>query len=224
MRTSKREAVLFDLDGVLVDSRTAITGCINHALDAHGLPKHPATSLHRFIGLPLSAAFAELTSQPSDSALVRSCLDSYRARYATASLRETKVVTGIPDTLSSLVSKYQLAVATSKPLAFAEPLLGALGLRNLFETVAAPGLQAHGEGKAETIRSALSAINAERAVMVGDRSFDVIGAHACSIPAIGVSWGIGSAEELATAGADAVVDSPARLPTAVKDMLQALST
>jgi phosphoglycolate phosphatase len=51
--------------------------------------------------------------------------------------------------------------------------------------------------------------------MIGDRSFDVIGAHACSIPAIGVSWGIGSAEELATAGADAVIDLPAQLPTAV---------
>jgi phosphoglycolate phosphatase len=55
--------------------------------------------------------------------------------------------------------------------------------------------------------------------MVGDRSFDIVGAHACSIPAIGVSWGIGGAEELATAGADAVVDSPSQLPDAVSDVL-----
>ena len=54
--------------------------------------------------------------------------------------------------------------------------------------------------------------------MVGDRSFDIIGAHACSIPAIGVSWGIGSAEELTTSGAEVVVDVPSQLLSAVSDL------
>lgn len=221
MRSDRQHVVLFDLDGVLVDSRAAIAGCINHALDAHGLPERPSASLHRFIGPPLSTAFAELTRQPADSALVQSCLDSYRARYATASLRGTTVVPGIPDTLARLAASHRLAVATSKPLAFAEPLLDTLGLRDAFEEIAAPDLNAHSEDKAATIRDALSALKAQHAVMVGDRSFDIIGAHACSIPAIGVTWGIGSPEELRTSGADAIVDSPSQLPNAVSDTLQA---
>jgi phosphoglycolate phosphatase len=219
MCSDKKDVVLFDLDGVLVDSRAAITGCINHALDAHGLPKRTPVSLHRFIGPPLTAAFAELTDQAADSALVLSCLESYRARYAIASLRDTTVVPGIPDTLVKLASSCRLAVATSKPLAFADPLLTTLCLRDFFELVGAPALNAHSEDKTATIRGALSALNADRAVMVGDRSFDIIGAHACAIPAIGVSWGIGSAEELETYGAEIVIDVPSRLPGAVSDLL-----
>jgi phosphoglycolate phosphatase len=221
MHGDSNDAVLFDLDGVLVDSRAAISDCINHALAAHGLPEGESASLHRFIGPPLAAAFAELTGQRTDSALVESCLRSYRARYATASLRDTTVMPGIPDILARLASGYRLAVATSKSLPFADPLLAALGLRDFFEVVAAPDLNAHSEDKAATIRAALSALNADRAVMVGDRSFDIIGAHACSIPAIGVSWGIGSTEELATSGADAIIDTASRLPSTISDLLRA---
>lgn len=89
------DSVLFDLDGVLVDSRTAITGCINHALVEHEFSARPAEDLHRFIGPSLADAFAELTEHPSESAVVASCLDSYRARYVEASLRETIVTPSI---------------------------------------------------------------------------------------------------------------------------------
>jgi phosphoglycolate phosphatase len=222
MRSDKKDVVLFDLDGVLVDSRAAISSCINHALDTHGLPEHPSASLHRFIGPPLTVAFAELTGDPADSSLVLSCLESYRARYATVSLRDTIVVSGIPDVLLELASSHRLALATSKPLAFAEPLLTTLRLRDFFEVIGAPDLNAHSEDKTATIRGALSALNTDRAVMVGDRSFDIIGAHACSIPAIGVTWGIGSAEELTTSGAEVVIDAPSQLLSAISDLLAAM--
>jgi phosphoglycolate phosphatase len=74
-----RDSVLFDLDGVLVDSRTTITGRINHALVEHEFSARPEEDFHRFIGPSLADAFTELTERPSESALVASCLDSYRA-------------------------------------------------------------------------------------------------------------------------------------------------
>ncbi|MGP0100498.1 MAG: HAD family hydrolase [Solirubrobacteraceae bacterium] len=121
-------AVLFDLDGVLVDSRVAISRCIAHALDAQGFPQPSLESLERFIGPQLTLAFAELTGHPEDSPVVLACLASYRARYRVASLRETLVFSGVPAALETLAASYRLAVATSKPLAFADPLLTALGL------------------------------------------------------------------------------------------------
>jgi phosphoglycolate phosphatase len=54
--------------------------------------------------------------------------------------------------------------------------------------------------------------------MVGDRSFDIAGAHACGIPAIGVSWGIGSTRELSAAGAEVIVDDPHELPGAIREL------
>lgn len=212
-------SVLFDLDGVLIDSRSAISSCINHALDAQDLPERPLDSLERFIGPPLTLAFAELTGRPQDSQLVLACLASYRARYAEASLRETTVVPEITDALTALSAYHRLAVATSKPRAFAEPLLTSLDLQHCFELIAAPDLDAHREDKAATIRSALSALRTTQAVMIGDRSFDIIGAHTCAVPGIGVTWGIGSRQELVAAGADALIDTPAELVQAVNHLL-----
>lgn len=215
-----RDAVLFDLDGVLVDSRSAITGCINHALVENEFSARPVEDLHRFIGPSLAGAFAELTGHPADSVLVASCLGSYRARYAEASLSETVVTPGINTALNELTRRCRLAVATSKPLAFAEPLLVTLGLRAFFATVAGLDLSVQGESKASTIAAALKMLgHPRRAVMVGDRSHDIVGAKAHSLPSIGVTWGIGSAEELREAGAESIVDRPADLPARVRQLL-----
>lgn len=219
MQTASGTAVLFDLDGVLVDSRAPISGCIRHALDTHGLPEQSAISLERFIGPPLTRAFAEITGHAEDSTLVLGCLASYRARYREVSLRDTTVFCGIPKVLALLSERHRLGVATSKPRAFAEPLLKALDLSDCFCHVAAPDLDAHREDKEATIRSAIAAIGPDRAVMVGDRSFDIHGAHACGIPAIGVSWGIGSVQELTGAGADAIVDDPPDLTEAISGLI-----
>jgi phosphoglycolate phosphatase len=214
------DCVLFDLDGVLVDSRAAITGCINHALVEHELPARSGEDLHRFIGPSLADAFAELTGHAPDSALVASCLDTYRARYAEASLQETLVAPGIEAALAELAQRHRLGVATSKPRAFAEPLLTALELRPFFTAVAGPDLSVQGESKADTIAATLTMLgNPRRAVMVGDRSHDIVGAQAHSLPSIGVTWGIGSSEELRTAGAGSIVDVPAELPASVRAAL-----
>ena len=219
VRSTPNTAILFDLDGVLIDSRTAITSCLAHALQAQGQPRQSPDSLERFIGPPLTLAFSELTGQPQDSAPVLECVASYRARYSETALDQTTVFCGIPEALSELAEHYRLAVATSKSLAFAELLLSGLGLSEQFEYLAAPQPDAHHEDKETTILGALSALDANRAVMVGDRSFDIIGAHACSLPAIGVSWGIGSRDELTAAGAEIIIDAPSQLPAAIGELL-----
>ncbi|HYA00891.1 MAG TPA: HAD hydrolase-like protein [Candidatus Binatia bacterium] len=214
-----RAAVLFDLDGVLIDSSAAITGCLNRALVEHGFPSRPATALGRLIGPPIAAVFAELTGAPTESALVSSCVHTFRDHYAVASIPETTVMPGMPSVLIELASRYRLAVATSKALALAEPLLQALRLRAFFEVVTGPDLKAHSEGKATTIRAALAVLRPDQAVMVGDRAFDISGAHLNGIPAIGVLWGNGSEDELRSAGAEVIASSPERLPAAVSGLL-----
>jgi phosphoglycolate phosphatase len=210
------DVVLFDLDGVLVDSRAAISGCINHALAANGLPERDAADLYRYIGPPLLTAFAELVAEPVTSPTVAGCVASYRELYAEASLTETAVTPGIAAALAALQSDGRtLGVATSKPRPFAEPLLDVLGMRKFFAVVAGPELDAPGEDKTATVGAALHALGATSGAMVGDRSFDMVAARAHGLRAVGVGWGIGSREELVAAGAERIVATPAELPAAV---------
>jgi phosphoglycolate phosphatase len=203
------DAVIFDLDGVLADSRVAFARCVNAALAAAGVPARRPADLHRYLGPPLHATFVELTG---DAALAQGCLDAYRARYREHAAAETTVPEGMADAIAALAARMPLAVATSKPLALSAPLLEALGLLAHFAVVEGPSLEARAEPKAETIGRALLGLpDGASAVMVGDTRFDVIGAHAHGLPCVGVLWGIGTEAELREAGADALVGSPAEL-------------
>lgn len=200
------DAILFDLDGVLVDSRVPIVRSFNAALEAHGLPPRAPAELLPFIGPPIHAAFRQLTGVRDVDPFVA----AYRARYRVKMDSETVVVDGIPQLLAGL--RAPAAVATSKPKPLADPLLEALGLRPYFLAVEGPSLSADAEPKATTIGRALAALpDGARPVMVGDRLHDVEGAAAHGIDCIGVLWGIGSRDELVAAGARAVAETPADL-------------
>jgi phosphoglycolate phosphatase len=205
------DAVLFDLDGVLVDSRVPFARAINHALTSNGLAARPEHELHRYLGPPLHRTFRELVGEES---LVQPCVDSYRARYRELAASETTVFAGIRELLTKLAEHLPLVIATSKPRALAEPLLDALHLRGFFTAVIGPELDSENEHKAITVAHAMQALPPDtRPVMVGDRKHDIAAAHEHHIRAIGVLWGIGSEEELHTAGADALARTPTELAT-----------
>lgn len=200
------DAILFDLDGVLVDSRTPFARSLNAALLAHGLPERPEEELHTYIGPPIHQSFRRITGEQD----VERFIDAYRTRYRTFMAEETVVADGMPELLAGLDKP--CVVATSKPKALADPLLEALGLRRHFLAVEGPSLAADAESKATTIGRALPALPAgARPVMVGDRLHDVEGAAAHGIDCIGVLWGIGSREELEAAGAVAIAETPSEL-------------
>jgi phosphoglycolate phosphatase len=203
--------VVFDFDGVLIDSEAAVTGAINAALVEHGLPTRPAAELRRFIGPPTFVAFGELTGQPPDSDTVAAIVATYRERYAAAYLTQTRVYPGIVPMLEALSQQMALAVATSKSVLFAGPLLDALGLARFFVVVEAADVDDTNDDKTAIAGRALEALDCDEVSMVGDRSFDIDAAHAHGLLAVGVTWGIGSVEELRAAGADAIVDSPGEL-------------
>jgi phosphoglycolate phosphatase len=205
------DAVLFDLDGVLVDSRVPFARGVNTALAAQGLPQRPERELHQYLGPPLHRTFQALVGEES---LVQPCVDSYRERYRELAASETTVFPGIREILDELSLQLPLVIATSKPRALAEPLLESLDLRRFFTAVIGPKLDSENEQKAVTIARAMHEFSPDaHPVMVGDRKHDIAAAHEHDIPAIGVLWGIGSEEELLTAGADGLARTPTDLAT-----------
>ncbi|HEX3803784.1 MAG TPA: HAD hydrolase-like protein [Solirubrobacteraceae bacterium] len=205
------DAVLFDLDGTIIDSRVPFATSVNYTLAAVGRPERKPEELWHYLGPPTHQTFTELLGD--DERLVDTAIAIYRDHYAKTSADTTFVYEGIPELLRSLHGRVALAVATSKIVTNAVMLLESLGLAELFDVISGPLPSAINEPKAVTVSQALTSLGGpKRAVMVGDRCYDVVGGHEHGLPTIGVLWGAGSEAELREAGADAIVSAPAEIP------------
>ena len=205
------DAVLFDLDGTIIDSRVPFVTSMNYALAANGHPQREPQELLPYLGPPTRIALAELVGD--DDELIGPTLATYREHYARTSTETTLVYEGIPELLRSLHGRVRLAVATSKIATSAVMLLEHLGLAELFDVISGPLESALAEPKAVTVAQALTALGGpQRAVMIGDRLYDVEGAREHDMPTIGVLWGAGSEQELREAGAWEIVSSPDEIP------------
>jgi len=207
---SAPSAVLFDLDGTLVDSRPGIVAALNATLRELGEPELPETALVPRIGPPIHDTWAELLQRPADA--VDDVVVAYRARYATTMLEGTSVYPGVTRLLGQLRAEgHLLGVATSKAQPIALALLEHLGLDGFFAAVRGP-VPPSTEEKPATVGRALEALGLTTgagAVLVGDRHHDVLGGHAHGLRVIGAAWGYGSLEELEAAGAEAIASEPA---------------
>jgi phosphoglycolate phosphatase len=201
------EAVLFDLDGVLIDSVASIGASMTHALEAMGRPARPPEVMRRFVGPQLEESAARLLGTEDPEQIAR-WITAYRMHYDVHCVEQTTPAEGLLEVIEGLAARVPLAVATSKPEVYAERLLKAFGVRPHFRALCGRSLKLDREGKAQVIARALAALGlagGPRVLMVGDREHDVLGARAHGIPAIGVLHGAGDATELEAAGARWVV-------------------
>jgi phosphoglycolate phosphatase len=208
-------ALLFDLDGCLVDSLPSIARCWAETLGAVGRAPPSVEEVRPFGGPPadtIARALAPDMSEPQIEQLLRSY------RRCTAAAEDVAPFPGIPELLATLAGAgIPLAVATSKSIEVVEPLLDRLDLARRFAVVEGTGRDELGTDKATIVGRALDRLAPTRAFgHVGDREHDGIGARAHGLTAVGVLWGYGSREELTAAGADVLVDTPAELEAVLR--------
>lgn len=191
------DAVLFDLDGTIIDSAPIICRAMAATTAEFGHPRSEE-SLRRYVGPPLWHTFAEVTGEPPE--VIEEIVHAYRARYAEL-MPATPVFQPVADLIRRLHRRgVPLALATSKQRTAAHRLLELHGLAELFVTVQGAGDDAASSTKSAVIAKALTdlraaGVPARHAVLVGDRSHDVEGAAEHGLPTILVGWGYGSPEE-----------------------------
>ena len=212
--------LFFDLDGTLTDPKPGITRSIQYALQRLDLPVPSQDELTWCIGPPLRASFVTLLGGEEDA---DRAVAFYRERFGDVGLFENSVYPDIDAMLASLgKARLRLFVATSKPHVYARRIVDHFGLGRHFEHVFGSELDGRRVHKADLLGFALGQTGTDpaQALMIGDRSHDVIGAKANRMGAIGVTYGYGSGEELVAAGARHLCASP----RAVLDVIQANPT
>ena len=204
------KAVLFDLDGTLTDSGEGIINCAVFAMERLGIPVPPREELGVFVGAPLLDTFRQF-GVPADR--VDEAVEIFRSRYVPIGKFENTPYPGIREVLEVLRAQgRKLYVATSKPEVTAREILEHFDLSRYFTEICGASVDKTRSSKEDVIAYLLS-LDAckEHSVMVGDTAFDVIGAAAHGIPTIGAAWGYGKTEDMVSAGAAAIAQTPEEL-------------
>jgi phosphoglycolate phosphatase len=198
--------LLLDLDGTLTDSREGIVRSLAHALHARGVRAPDEAALSGWIGAPLEEVFGALLPEPS-AAAVAAAIEHYRERFERIGWRENQVYAGVMEFLAGLRARgHRSFVVTSKARFSAVRIAQHFGL--VLDGVHGAELDGTRTGKAELIAHVLASegLAPGRALMLGDRRYDVEGARANGVRSVGVTYGYGRREELVAAGATWVCD------------------
>jgi phosphoglycolate phosphatase len=210
MRTVPR-AVLFDLDGTLVDTLRDIAAGANHALAAQGLPSRDEAYYRQAVGDGAPVLIGRVVPDYRQE-MVPAVLDGFREYYPQHMFDTSRPYDGVQSLLAELAGRrVPLAVLSNKP----EEMTQAMVARLLVDVpfVAVWGQVAYRPKKPEP--DAAIALAAELGVppadcmFVGDTPVDMKTARRAGMRAIGVPWGFRPATELREAGAHAVIEQPA---------------
>jgi phosphoglycolate phosphatase len=198
-------AVLFDLDGTLVDSYSALAEAVNYARGAHGLGPLPDEQIKGFVGdgleKLLQRAF-EITDVPDG---VR---QTFESRYDEICCEQSRVLDDVAATLQQLASLgVTMAVCTNKPTSFSKKILDFLELSPHFRAIVGPDLAGARKPEAEHVLRTLHAAGCtvHGALFVGDMPIDVQAARNSGIDVAVVATGSSTYEQLVDAHPDHVL-------------------
>jgi phosphoglycolate phosphatase len=209
----KYKAVVFDLDGTLVDSHEDLGDAMNGALEENGLQTHPYEKYKEMIGngVQILAKRAVGENRPE---LVGRVLESMRKRYSQNAFNKTKAYPGLESLVKELKEMgMKLAVLTNKDDAFAAKVVEYYYGKGVFTIIwgAEPGRAIKPDPAALRELLAKLGVKSQDAIFVGDSGVDMDVAVACGVTAIGVTWGFRGREELIEHGAQRIVDNAQEL-------------
>lgn len=192
-------AVVFDLDGTLVDSYRPITTSLNHARAHWDLPPLTEQRVRRRVGHGLEV----LVAQEVGADRVTDGVRLFREKYAEIFADETRPLAGAFDTVRELHEKgYSLAVASNKPARFSRAILEHLDMLRFMTYVAGPDTAGSTKPEPAMIRSCLEAMRSTTAetIYVGDMVLDVESGRRAGLTVVLVAGGSASPEELRSTG------------------------
>jgi phosphoglycolate phosphatase len=201
--------IFFDLDGTLTESGPGIINSVKYSLDKLGEKQIEDEVLTKFIGPSLMESYTSFCGFSGEKA--ERAIKYYREYFTDRGIFENSPYPGIAKLLMELNKIGKIPVmATSKPEPFAIQIAERYKIEKYFHRICGSNIDERSMTKADVIREAIKTEGIKdksQIIMVGDRHYDVAGAHECDIKCVGVLYGYGTREELTAAGADYITET-----------------
>jgi phosphoglycolate phosphatase len=215
-------ALIFDLDGTLVDTAPDLLGALNAILLREGRATVDHAALRHLVGFGARTMMAEafkMTGDAMDEARLPGLIDDYIAHYRKHIAVASRPFPGVEETLARLRAEgARLGVLTNKPQELTDLLLPTLKLDGFFGAIHGAGRYGYSKPDARVFHHVVDELGGGPALMIGDSITDVQTARAAKVPVIAVSYGY-TPEPAHTLGADAVTDDFTEIPEIARRLL-----
>jgi len=211
----KYRAVLFDLDGTLLDTLEDLADSMNAALSAGGFPPHPVSRYKDFVGEGVEfLAYSALPEKHRDEATLAECIKRMRREYGLRWDHKTKPYSGIPELLTEMEKRnIKKAILSNKPDDFTKKVAGRFLKDWSFEIIL--GSQTAFPKKPDPAAALSIAENMDfdsrEFLYLGDTKIDMLTAVAAGMFPVGALWGFRSRQELIESGAKKLIQKPEEL-------------
>jgi len=215
LKIAKKEAVLFDLDGTLIDSVPDLASAVNGMLGRLGREGFSEEVIRYWVGngaqilVKRALSGSREIDETLDNTYFEEALEIFLEIYGEHLAVSTVAYEGVHDTLRRLQKAgYRSMIVTNKPYRFVEPLLDRLELREFFEFwLGGDSLERKKPDPLPILTASKKlGVPVDRCVMVGDSKNDILAAKAAGMQSIGVRYGYNYGEDLGIFGPDLLVD------------------
>ncbi len=208
-------AVVFDLDGTLLDTLADLSTAVNHALRMHGMPERTLGEVRAFVGNGVRRLMERSVPEGIGAEAFEQVFDCFKRYYVAHCEEQTRLYDGVPAMLLELKARgYRMAIVSNKLQAgvtelyhhyFADTVDVAIGESAGMRRKPAPDM----------VERALAAlqVSREEAVYVGDSDVDLATAHAVGLPCVSVLWGFRDEDFLREHGATLFAHHPTDIPS-----------
>lgn len=214
-------ALIFDLDGTLVDTAPDLLGALNAVLETEGRRDLDTATLRHMVGFGARALIEQAmaaTGAPAEPERMPELLDIFMRRYRAHIADESRPFPGVPETLTALARDgYRLGVLTNKPQELTGPLLEALDLARHFGAVHGAGRYSYVKPDARVFHHVVDELGGGPALMIGDSKTDLLTGRAAQAKVILLSYGY-TPEPVETLGADAVTGDFRDIPALARKL------